>query len=202
MNFSIDGGEENIAVTANFTHKATTDADWLSITKTEGGYTLIAPEYLEVDSRTAEVVISNEKYGISEVVNITQAAFVPSELSVTPKTLNFSSIGGEECVVVTANFTHKATTDTYWVTITKTDEGYIIKASANPELEERTAEIVISNEKYNISETIQITQEGPDKKQLIYYTSKDEMIVEPDFSSAFGANIISNIYKWHRCNCF
>ena len=195
LNFSAIGGEESIAVTANFTHTATTDADWLSITKTEKGYTIAAPEYLEVDSRTAEVVISNEKYSISEVVNITQSAFVPSELSVTPKTLNFSAVGNEESVAVTANFEHEATTDADWLTITKTEEGYIIKTSANPELEERTAEVVISNEKYNISETIQIAQEGPNEKQLIYYTSKNSSVVTPNNSSVFGANIISNIYK-------
>ena len=194
LNFSAVGGEESIAVTANFTHTATTDADWLTITKTEKGYTIAAPEYLEVDLRTAEVVILNEKYGISEVVNVTQSAFVP-EISITPKTLNFSIAGGEKNITVTANFEHSATTDVDWLTITKTEDGYTIKASANPELEDRTAEVVISNEKYKVSETIQIAQEGPNEKQLIYYTSKNSSVVTPNNSSVFGANIISNTYN-------
>ena len=194
MNFLANGGEESIAVTANFEHKATTETDWLSITKTWEGYIIEAFANPELEERTAEIVISNEKYGISDVVNITQSAFVPSELSVIPTALNFSANGGEESIAVTANFEHKATTETDWLSITKTWEGYIIEAFANPELEERTAEIVISNEKYGISEIIQITQERQDERLLIYYTSERGSVVMPPNLSAFGANIIWNTY--------
>ena len=189
----------SVNVTSPYSWDAVSKNDWIVVDSPTGiagteqlSFSIVRNEEEKV--RKGTIVVKNSDYNLITEFYITQAAFVP-EISIAPKTLNFSSIGGEECVVVTANFEHSATTDTDWVTITKTDDGYTIKASANPELEERTAEVVISNEKYNISEIIQITQEKSNKKQLIYYTSINSSVVTPYELSAFGANIISNTYK-------
>ena len=189
----------SVNVTSPYSWDAVSKNDWIVVESPTG---IAGTEQLsfniarneEEKVRKGIILLINSTYNLAAEFYITQAAFVP-EISIAPKTLNFSAIGGEECIAVTANFEHKAATDAEWLSITKTEEGYVIKASANPELEERTAEVVISNEKYGISEIIQITQKGQNEKQLIYYTSINSSVVTPNNSSAFGANIISNTYK-------
>ena len=189
-----------VNVTSPYSWDAVSKNDWIVVDSPTGiagtkqlSFSIARNEEEKV--REGTIVVKNSDFNLITELYITQGAFVPSELSVTPKTLNFSAVGNEESVAVTANFEHSATTDADWLTITKTEDGYTIKASANPELEDRTAEVVISNEKYKVSETIQIAQEGPNEKQLIYYTSKNSSVVTPNNSSVFGANIISNTYN-------
>ena len=189
-----------VNVTSPYSWDAVSKNDWIVVDSPTGiagtkqlSFSIARNEEEKV--REGTIVVKNSDFNLITELYITQGAFVPSELSVTPKTLNFSAVGNEENVAVTANFEHSATTDADWLSITKTEDGYTIKASANPELEDRTAEVVISNEKYKVSETIQIAQEGPNEKQLIYYTSKNSSVVTPNNSSVFGANIISNTYN-------
>ena len=189
-----------VNVTSPYSWDAVSKNDWIVVDSPTGiagtkqlSFSIARNEEEKV--REGTIVVKNSDFNLITELYITQGAFVPSELSVTPKTLNFSAVGNEESVAVTANFEHSATTDADWLSITKTEDGYTIKASANPELEDRTAEVVISNEKYKVSEIIQIAQEGPNEKQLIYYTSKNSSVVTPNNSSVFGANIISNTYN-------
>ena len=150
LTFAADGGEQSITVTANFDHKATTDADWLRITKVEAGYTISASKYMEVEARTADVVISNEKYNISKTVSISQSAFEPI-LNVEDKpVLEFDYKGGEQSILVESNFEYDIATDADWVTLSKTATGVVVKVSKNFS-DSRTANVTISSVKYNLS---------------------------------------------------
>ena len=51
----------------------------------------------------SEITISNEKYGVSNVVNVTQRAFVP-DITIEPESLTFAVEGGTQEIVITANF--------------------------------------------------------------------------------------------------
>mgnify|MGYP006967235157 CR=1 FL=1 len=42
----------------------------LHLSKTDEGLTITIPNYVEVEERSAEITISNEKYNISKVVNL------------------------------------------------------------------------------------------------------------------------------------
>ena len=189
LTFTADGGEQSITVTANFAHKATTDADWLRITKFESGYTISASKYMEVEARTAEVVISNEKYNISKTISISQSAFEPI-LNVEDKSaLEFDYKGGEQLILVESNFEYDIATDADWVTLSKTTTGVVVKVSFNRG-DARTAEVVISNEKYNISKTISISQSAfepilnvEDKSMLefSYMGGEQSILVESNF---------------------
>ena len=143
--------------------------------------------------RKGTIVVKNNDYNFITELYVTQTAFIP-EMSITPKTLSFPAIGGEISVAVMANFQHTATTNAGWLTIAKTAEGYIIQATVNPEFEERTAEIMISNEKYGFLEKIQITQ-SINENYIVVYTSIDNNVVEPHSPSVFGVDIISNRYQ-------
>ena len=189
----------SVNVTSPYSWDAVSKNDWIVVESPTGiagteqlSFSIARNEEEKV--RKGIILLTNSTYNLAAEFYITQAAFVP-EISITPKALNFSIAGGEECIAVTANFTHKAATDADWLSITKTEDGYTIKAYLNTETNERTTEVVISNEKYGISEIIQIAQEEQNKKQLIYYTSYNSSVVTPYNSSAFGANIISNTYK-------
>ena len=191
----------SVNVTSPYSWDAFSKSDWIEVVTKQGDAGVVelsfnvATRNEELEKRMGSIVVTNSEYNLVAELYIIQKIFEPTELSVAPKTLNFSAIGGEESIAVTANFEHKATTDAEWLSITKTEDGYTITALEYLEVDSRTAEVVISNEKYGISEIIQVTQEGPNEKQRIYYTSINSSVVTPNNSSAFGANIISNTYK-------
>ncbi len=196
LNFTIEGGTQEIAIDANFEYTYTTDADWLTIDKSENGISVTVPNYVEVEERTAEITISSEKYGVSEVVKVTQGAFVP-ELTIEPESLVFTFEGGTQEIVITANFEYEFSTEVNWLTIEKSDKGVNITATPNTKFKESTAEITISSEKYSTSKNISVTQKGvsAESQNVIIYTSSDGNIVTPYKSGVFGANIVSNTYR-------
>ncbi len=194
--FAVKGGTQEIAITANFKCEFSKNANWLTIEKSEKGISVTVPNYVEVDERTAEITISNEKYGISKVVKVTQGAFVP-EWSVSPESLTFAVEGGTQEIAITANFEYEFSKNANWLTIKNSEKGINITTTTNTKFEERTAKITISNEKYGISKAITITQKGvsAESKNVILYTSSNSKIVKPYKSDVFGANIVSNTYS-------
>ena len=192
LTFAVEGGTQEVAITANFEYEVSANADWLTIKKSEKGVSVTVPNYVEVEERTAEITISNEKYGISKVVKATQETFVPA-ITIEPESLAFTFIGGTKEVAITANFEYEFSTNANWLTIKKSEKSVNISATTNTKFEECTAEITISNKKYNISKTISVVQKGVSAKpeNVIIYTSSDGKIVTP----SFGANIVSNIYS-------
>lgn len=147
--FIADGGEQSITVTANFAHKATTHADWLRVTKNDAGYTISASKYMEVEARTAELVVFSEKYNISKSIAISQSAFEPILNVENKSVLEFVCKGGEQSILVESNFEYDIATDADWVTLTKTTTGVVVKVSYNRG-DARTANVTISSAKYNL----------------------------------------------------
>ena len=195
--FAVEGGKQEIAITANFEYEYSTNADWLTIKKSEKGISVTAQNNVEVENRTAEITISNEKYGVSKVVNVTQGAFVPA-ITIEPESLAFAVEGGTQEIAITANFEYEYSTNADWLTIKKSEKGVNISAAQNTKLEECIAEITISSEKYGISKAITITQQGvsAESQNVIIYTSSNGKIVTPNNKrNVFGANIVSNIYS-------
>ena len=197
LNFAVDGGTQEVLITSNFEYEVSTTADWITLSKTDDVITVTAPNYFEVEPRTADINIYNEKYNISKVVKVTQEAFVP-EINAEEDALTFLAVGGTQSIKITANFEHKATSDAQWITIAQNGNVYTVSASAHFEVESRTANITISNDKYNISCIVKVVQNGiseEDSKYTIYYTSSNDNIVSPYKNDVFGANIVSNTYE-------
>ncbi len=197
LTFAFEGSTQEIAITANFEeYEASANADWLTIKKSEKGISVTAQNNVEVDKRTAEITISNEKYGVSKVISVAQGAFVP-EITFSPKSLTFDYKGGTKEVAITASFEYEYSTNVDWLTITKSEKGVNITATPNPKFEECTAEITISNKKYGISKTISVVQNGlsAEAQNVILYTSSDGKIVKPYRSWFGGASIVSNTYR-------
>ncbi len=79
LNFTVEGGEQSVKITANVEYEVSISADWVTYTKTENGITVSVPKYEEVKERTAEITISNEKYGVSKNVTVLQAGLSEEE---------------------------------------------------------------------------------------------------------------------------
>ena len=72
LTFAVEGGTQEVAITTNFEYEYSTNADWLTIEKSESAIKVTATPNTEFEERTAEITISSEKYGISKAITITQ----------------------------------------------------------------------------------------------------------------------------------
>ncbi|MBO7194852.1 MAG: leucine-rich repeat protein [Alistipes sp.] len=198
LTFEGIGGTQEVTITANFDYVVTADeVDWLTIEKSETGIKVtVEPTYV-VEERTAEITISSENYNLSKSIKVTQGAFVP-EITITPESLTFEGIGGTQEVTITANFDYKITAEEVdWFIIEESETGIKVTVEPTDFVKERTAEITISSEKYNLSKKISILQEvlSKDATNIILYTSSDGNCVTPYATYAFGAAIVNNVYK-------
>ena len=72
LTFAVEGGTQEIAITANFEYAYSANADWLTIETSEKGLNISATPNTKFEECTAEITISSEKYGISKAITITQ----------------------------------------------------------------------------------------------------------------------------------
>ena len=73
LNFAVEGGVQDVAITANFEYEVKVSAEWLTCAKNENGIAVTASYYVGVEERTADITISSKKdYGISKTVTVLQ----------------------------------------------------------------------------------------------------------------------------------
>ena len=157
LNFAVEGGTQDITITANFEYEVSKNADWVTFVKTPNSITVTVPNSAEEEVRTAEITISNEKYNISKTIKVTQSAFEP-KLHVAPSEISFTADGGSQKASVTANCEYTISTTADWISHAKTENVITITVFNNEDIEARSAEIIVSSEKYNVSKTIKVTQ--------------------------------------------
>ena len=197
LNFTVEGGRKEVAITANFEYEVSTSASWVTCSKNQKGITVSVPNYKEVDERRAEITIANKNYNISKTIKVAQGAFVP-EITMDTEIVEFAAKSGAKDVAITANFEYEVSTSASWVTYSKKQNGITVSVPNYGKIEERTANITISSEMYNISKTIKIRQKGLTEEeyaeQILVYTSSDGKVVTPN-NYSFDANVVSNTYK-------
>ena len=157
LNFAVEGGTQEVVITANFDYEYSANVDWITFKRASNGISVTAPNSMEAEERTAEITISSEKYGLSKVVNVKQGAFVP-EWTVETEALNFAVEGGTQEIAITANFEYKYTANVEWITFKRTSNGISVTVPNYVEVNERTAEITISSEKYGLSKVVAVKQ--------------------------------------------
>ena len=151
-----------VAVSSPCSWRATTENEWITI-ETElgidGKQQLIfaVKDYWKTMPRDGKIVVANSDEGLSAKLTVVQKAFVP-ELSVEPESLTFVAEGETKEIFITANFDYTYSANVDWIAFKRTSNGISVTACKSMEAEERTAEITISNEKYNISKVIKVTQ--------------------------------------------
>lgn len=73
LNFAVEAGAQEVAVTSNFAYEVTTTADWVKCTKDAEGLKVSVSLYKKSGTRTAEVTIYSEKYNLEgQIITITQ----------------------------------------------------------------------------------------------------------------------------------
>ena len=156
--FTVNGGSKNIYVESNVEYEVVVDVDWITYTKDEAGIGIEVAESDDIKERTAKIVLLNNEYGISKSVTVSQAPFVP-EISISNEELTFVVEGDSQEVEITANFDYEVSVLASWITCEKTETGISVTVPELFSIKERSAKIVISNEKLEVSEVIQVIQE-------------------------------------------
>lgn len=72
LTFATEGGTQEIAINANFEYNVIEDYDWISVIEKENLITISATSNYNIKERSAEIIISNEQYGITKKVNVFQ----------------------------------------------------------------------------------------------------------------------------------
>ena len=75
--FPFGGGKQEVAITANFDYEYSVEVDWLSIEEIKGGINVTAAYNGAESERSADITISNAKYGITKVVTVSQESMTP-----------------------------------------------------------------------------------------------------------------------------
>ena len=156
-----------VAVRSPCSWRATTEEDWITL-ETElgidGKQQLIfaVKDYWETEPREGKIVVSNSEEGFSAELTVVQKAFVPIFEIEDIQTLEYDCKGQSKTISVTANFDYDVTTTADWVTCNKNEDGIQISTELYKYENNRTAEVKIYSEKYNLEgRTITITQTPP-----------------------------------------
>ncbi len=159
VEFGVIGGSKFITIEANFQYSIQNDYEWLSYTTSEGGIQLIAEPSFETETRTAEIFVVNSKYEVSESVSVSQEEFKPV-LEINNHDLTIGANAGTHTVKVYSNISYDIHCDADWLECIAIDGAIQITVQASTLNTERETTIVLSNDTYNISEEMALTQEA------------------------------------------
>jgi hypothetical protein len=172
------GAVVNVAVETNITDWTVNaaEAGWLTVAKSNGGFTLTASKNEGRAVRSTEVVVSSTPFKLERrVLEISQGAnFIPY-LNIEPSdNLNMSWEEGTATVEVTTNVDDWAySPGSNWIQISKTGNILTLTIAAN-QLKERTT-------------TLQFTSvEFPDVNKQLRVTQSGFIVFEEDFSFLTG----------------
>jgi len=188
----------SINVISSCSWEATSKCSWIQlhtrsgIAGNEPLFFLVEPN-LEVKERKGAVVVRNTDFNHIAEFYVTQKAFEPI-LEVSTQTMHFPSEGETKEVLVTTNIDYDVVTNVDWLTVTKTSSGITVVAKAQYTTKERSAEITLSNNQYELTKTIEVVQAAM-SNCIIYYTTNNGQVVTPYKTGAFGATILSNTYE-------
>ena len=159
-----ESAQYSVSVTSPYSWETTSKNDWIIVDTNSGiagtkELKFSVERNVELDIREGTIVIKNEDANLFVELYVIQRAFIPSDMVVAPQLLHFPVEGGKQEVKITANFEYAVTTTANWITITKYDGNIHVEISSRT-IEERTADIVISSDKYNIFKTVKVSQEA------------------------------------------
>ena len=160
VGFNID--TYTIGINSSCTWVAESHNEWIRI-KTESGTTntkeLTFVIECNEDTNTREGVISvvNNTYNIVTELQVVQKSFVP-EINISPETLSFAYGGGTQNVSIVSNFKYEIYEDCEWISYESTESGIKVIVETSDSMTNRTSEIVITNNKYEIQKVVNVEQ--------------------------------------------
>ena len=165
---SSTGTIKSIDVESNTTWTTSCDADWITLSPTngDGSSTLqitIKPN-TTTEIRETTVKVANKEHNITKEIAIKQAAFSP-ELTVDVSSLDFSCNKQEKSLTLDANISWTASCDADWIALSPQsgNEGNTtikITVEKNTKSTQRNTTLKFYNSSYNINKEVRITQEA------------------------------------------
>lgn len=76
LNFEAEGGSQAVAIDANFDYVVLCQADWISYTRRSCGIDIVVSSSDEAVERISYVIITNNKYTMSDAIKIVQKAHI------------------------------------------------------------------------------------------------------------------------------
>lgn len=152
----------SISVTSTCSWEAKSINDWISLEDSNGiqgtsDLKFNIERNSKTESREGIIIIENEQYNIVTEFRVRQKAFEPN-ITVLTESLQYMPEGGSKTVVISSNIVYDISENTEWISCEKIPNGIIIDVENHDGINERHAEIVISNDEYNISKTLIISQ--------------------------------------------
>jgi hypothetical protein len=159
------GDITNIGINTNAEDwTASADSAWLIVTKTPDGIAISVEENPGKVLRTAHLTIRSEKYGIEQVLSVTQGiTFIPRLEFSLSSDQPVSKTGGSITVTVDTNiddWDFNIENSPEWLDVLRTDNTLALTVSANP-LKERNATLNFTSAAYpDMNKQTQLTQLG------------------------------------------
>ena len=164
LEFKSVGGEKEVLIVANFEYQVIETADWLSFEKTETGITVFVERNEDTQKRETNIVISNQQYGISKVVEVLQEAYVP-KIELMRETIEVEFEPDIYTVEVFSPYSWKAESDNDWIIVeSKTGiagvENLEFRVTRNEEEKVRKGTITVYNSTHNLSAELYVAQKA------------------------------------------
>ncbi len=122
LNFTSGGGGLNLNLTANVAWTVSESLSWLSLNTTSGSgsniLTATAQANPTTTTRTGTITLSSPE-AASITISVSQAG-APPELTATPTTLNFTTVGGSLNLSISSNIAWTASENLSWLTLSTT----------------------------------------------------------------------------------
>ncbi|MDE5623301.1 MAG: leucine-rich repeat protein [Alistipes sp.] len=198
------GGILTTEMQSNIPWKASTDADWLTISPTQGaaGITELSIELpmLSADEKTrqSEIVLFNDEHNITKKIIVKQISEKPF-IRCSHDRITAEFYDTMLPVALETNISYEVSYDADWIRTAFPFGTNGIYINRWFEAGSRQAEVIVSNAKYNITKKIIIEQNGlSDNRQIITYTTSDKNAISLDtgaYGNVFGTTLYAHHYN-------
>ena len=191
-----EGEVKQITVTSNVPWTATCEAAWVTLSPVKGTkgtttFTITVASNAFTAARSAKVSIVNREYSITKEIDVNQRAFTPILKVQDITSYNWDYAAGEQTIDVEANVDYNISVNVDWLSVGKITNGIKVRYTTNSDLSSRSGQIVLGNEQFQLSATINVTQAPFPAGSIIRYTTSNNGVIMPN-ANAFGtANIVS-----------
>lgn len=203
----------SLAVVSNVDWTVTTDARWITLNTTSGSnngnISFDVQENGQTIGKRATITVTSTTESVFAECTVNQSASAVSApyITISPTAQTISLSGGSFTISVSSNtdwdvavIVSDSSLSRPWISVDKLngsgDDEVVVTVNAvggSSEIESRSAYISFYNNKEGLKTECNIEQITPNTRKL-YYTSVSGNVVNPKYTSGWGANIISNTY--------
>ena len=200
LNFSCNGGEQNVDITANFEYEVAERSSWITIEQTDEGLLVIVDANKNTSERSAYISITNSQYDINKNIEIYQEAWVP-KIELAEQSVEVEFEPAEYEVTVTSPYSWEATSKNDWIVVDTEDgiagtETLKFSVLRNEEEQERKGTITLKNTDYNLVAELYVTQKAfvpeitmePESLTFEFGKSTQEVTIAANFEYEWSTN--------------